>query len=406
MKILCALGKYQYGDYSRGLSTEYAAFIPALKNLGHDVCRFELWDRSRYSSYAELNQLLLKAVDKERPNVLLTVQLQYEIFIETLEIIKNRGDVATVCWTTDDSWKYREVSRFIGRHYHAMTTTYPDVISSYHRDGVSHILLTQWAARSDRLLPPLCARQCRYPVSFIGEAHGDRRQRIQYLLDQGIPVSCFGYGWPHGPVSADDVPEIMRNSVISLNFANSRGRRNQIKARTFEVPGAGGFLLTEAAPDLEDWYLPDQEVAVFRTNADLVQKIIFYLSHPDIRDRIAAAGFDRTCKEHTYENRLTSVLRCALHAKADDEQNSGKLSAGPDLSKTGYLYDDNPPEPSREERFIRMIRWVLVWGCCRIWGCDRGLRAARRIIFELSWRLSKEKTFSQFGWPSRMFPEL
>lgn len=406
MKILCALGKYQYGDSNRGLSTEYAAFIPALKNLGHDVRHFELWDRSRYSSYAKLNQTLLEVVDRERPDVLLTVQLQYEIFIETLEMIKNRGDVATVCWTTDDSWKYREVSRFIGRHYHAMTTTYPDVISSYHRNGVSHILLTQWAARSDRLLPPLCARQCRYPVSFIGEAHGDRRQRIQYLLDQGIPVSCFGYGWPHGPVSADDVPEIMRNSVISLNFANSRGQRDQIKARTFEVPGAGGFLLTEAAPYLEDWYLPDQEVAVFRTDADLVQKIIFYLSHPDVRDRIAAAGFDRTCKEHTYEKRLSSVLRCALHAKADGEQNSDKPSAGPDLPKAVYLYDDSLPEPSGEERFIRMIRWVLVWGCRRIWGCDRGLRAARRIIFELSWRLAKEKTFSQFGWPSRMFPEL
>ena len=43
------------------------------------------------------------------------------------------------------------------------------------------------------------------------------------------------------------IPEIMRQSVISLNFSNSRQGR-QIKARTFEVPGAGGFLMTETAP--------------------------------------------------------------------------------------------------------------------------------------------------------------
>ncbi len=404
MKILCALGKYQYGDPARGLSTEYAAFMPALKNIGHDVVHFELWDRRLYSNYTELNQLILKAVDRECPEVLLTVQLEYEIFIETLEAIRKRGDVATICWTTDDSWKYREVSRFIGKYYHAMTTTYPEVVSKYHRDGISHILSTQWAARSDQLFPPLLSHQCRYPVSFIGEAHGNRKQRIQWLQKQGIPVSCFGFGWPHGPVSADDVPKIMRNSAISLNFANSRGRQNQIKARTFEVPGAGGFLLTELAPHLENWYVPDQELAVFLSDQDLVQKIKFYLSHPEIRDRIAAAGFDRTRNNHTYEKRLQLVLSYALHAKAD-MQNLGNQPARPE-GRRGTLFNTSKSVLSKAERLSRLVRWALVWGCNRIWGQSRGLRAARRIVFELSWRLAKEKTFSQSGWPARMFPEL
>ena len=405
MKILCALGKYQYGDPDRGLSTEYAAFMPALKNLGHDVVHFELWNRRKYSDYAELNHLLLEAVDRECPQVLLTVQLQYEIFLETLQRIKNRGDVATVCWNTDDSWKYREVSRFIGRYYHAMTTTYPDVVSRYHRDGISHLFQTQWAARSDKLSAPLFSRECRYPVSFIGEAHGNRKKRIQYLLDQGVPVACFGHGWTHGAVSADDVPEIMRNSVISLNFANSRGRRNQIKARTFEVPGAGGFLLTDPAPYLENWYIPDQEIVVFQSDPDLVQKIKFYLSHPDIRDRIAAAGFERTCNDHTYEKRLQLILDYALHAKGDFMQNPVDRSAWPERTMNA-LFADSETDKLKSERLCCLIRQFLVRGCNRIWGHGRGLRAARRIVFELSWRLAKEKTFSKSGWPARMFPEL
>ncbi len=405
MKILCALGKYQYGDTERGLSTEYAAFMPALKNLGHDVVHFELWDRSKYSDYAELNYLILKAVDRECPHVLLTVQLHYEIFIETLQIIKNRGDVATICWTTDDSWKYREVSRFIGKYYHAMTTTYPEVVSKYHRDGIPHIFQTQWAARSDQLFPPLFSRECCYPVSFIGEAHGNRKQRIQYLLDQGIPVACFGHGWPHGAVSADDVPNIMRNSVISLNFANSRGRRNQIKARTFEVPGAGGFLLTDPSPYLDNWYTPDQEIVVFHSDQDLVRKIKFYLSHPDIRDRIAGAGFVRTSNDHTYEKRLQSVLNYALHAKDAYLQNPVYQSLRIERSRDA-LFDASKTDILKSDRLCRLIRQILVRGCNRIWGLGRGLRAARRIIFELSWRLTKEKTFSKSGWPARMFPEL
>ncbi len=426
MKILCALGKYQYGDPARGLSTEYAAFMPALENLGHDVVHFELWDRRNYSDYAELNHQLLEAVDRQCPDVLLTVQLQYEIFIETLQSIKNRGDVATICWTTDDSWKYREVSRFIGRYYHAMTTTYPDVIPRYHRDGISNVLLTQWAARSDQLSKPLLSRQCSYPVSFIGDAHGDRKQRVQYLLNHGVSVSCFGHGWPHGPVSADDVPKIMRNSVISLNFANSRGRQNQIKARTFEVPGAGGFLLSESAQYLENWYVQDQQIAVFQSDRDMVQKIRFYLSHPDIRDRIAAAGFERTQNDHTYEKRLQLVLNHALHARDADVLNWGDHPAGPEMLRvtvrssskleraggraSGWHSSVSPlptsPRWWEETERLRLLRWILVWGCSRIWGHSRGLRAARRIVFELSWHLVGEKTFSRSGWPARMFPEL
>jgi spore maturation protein CgeB len=162
--------------------------------------------------------------------------------------------------------------------------------------------------------------------------------------------------------------------------------------------------LTEPAPLLENWYVPDLEIAVFQSDQELVQKIKFYLSQPDIRDRIAAAGFKRTSKDHTYEKRLQLVLSYALQAKEAEMQNPGEQPARPEKRRVP-LYTGKPV-PSKTEQLIRLIRWVLVWGCSRIWGQGRGLRAARRIVFELSWRLAKEKTFSRSGWPARMFPEL
>jgi spore maturation protein CgeB len=194
----------------------------------------------------------------------------------------------------------------------------------------------------------------------------------------------------------------MRNSIISLNFANSRGRQNQIKARIFEVPGAGGFLLSEPAPYLENWYVPDQQIAVFQSDQDMVEKIKFYLSHPDIRDRIAAAGFERTQNDHTYQKRLQLVLNYALHAKDADVLNRCDHPAGPERLRVTVRSSCQREGAER----LRLLRWILVWGCSRIWGRSRGLRAARRIVFELSWRLVGEKTFSRYGWPARMFPEL
>lgn len=391
MRVLCVFGRHNYGDPRRGVSPEYAAFVPALKRLGHEVHHFESWDRRAYPDLAGFNKSLLHEVERLRPDVMLTVQMHYEIWLETLEAIRARGDVATVSWATDDSWKYREVSRFIGHAYHAMTTTYSYVVPKYHADGIVNVLLTQWAASSERLNEPLAASDCSYPVSFVGTATKERREQVDRLRARGIGVACFGYGWDGGPVASDVIPTIMRESIISINFADSKGE-NQIKARTFEVPGAGGFLLTGAARNLETFYVPGLEIAVYQDFDDLVGKIDFYLSHPEERDRVARAGYERTLREHTYERRMAEVIDFALRAK---EQNGPR--------KPGRAFDEALKSHTLTMP-LRVLGAVLVGGARLLFGAQRGPRAARRLVFELSWRFAGRQTFTAGGWPGRLFP--
>lgn len=391
MKVLCVFGRHNYGDPNRGTSPEYAAFVPALRRLGHEVRHFESWDRRNYPDLGALNEALLTEVEEFRPDVMLTVQMHYELWLETLEAIRARGDVATISWTTDDSWKYREVSRFIGHAYHGMTTTYSYVVTKYHVDGILNVLLTQWAASAEWLAEPLAARDCRYQVTFIGTANRDRREFVARLGGRGIEVACFGYGWPAGPLSSDDIPRIMRESVISINFAASKGE-NQIKARTFEVPGAGGFLLTGPAQGLERFFAPGVEIAVYQSFEDLVDKIHFYLSHPDERDRLARAGHARVSQEHTYERRLAEVIDFALAAKMRNKANSSTRSFAQAL------------EAHRLTPSLRVLRALLTGSGEVFFGPKRGPRAARRLVFELSWRLAGRHTFTAAGWPGRLFP--
>jgi spore maturation protein CgeB len=392
MKILCVFGKYQYGDFSRGLGVEYVSFIPALKRLGHDVHHFESWDRRAHRDFAELNARLLETVEALKPAVMLTVQMGYEVWIETLEVISAMGDVATVSWAADDSWKYREVSRFVGQAYHAMTTTYDYVVPWYHRDGIHRVLLTQWGVPEEWLAEPLPSTECQYKVSFVGAAHGDRLRWVDRLRAAGIDVVCFGHGWPAGSVSAESVPRIMRDSIISLNFANSKGV-NQIKARTFEVPGCGGFLMTQQAPGLESFYLPGREVVVFNDFNELVAKIRHYLFHQKERDDIARAGFRRTRAEHTYTHRMGAVVEHAIRAK---ETRTYRVPALP---------FDEALAKHRPLLLLKVVCLLMVKTACVLFGPVRGPRAARRLAFELSWRLAGRHTFTAAGWPGRMFPD-
>jgi spore maturation protein CgeB len=395
MKILCVFGKHQYGDPSRGLGTEYVAFLPALRNLGHEVVHFDSWDRTLYENYGQLNQALLSAVHREQPHVMLAVQLNYEIWAETLELISRMDHTITICWTTDDSWKYREVSRFIGRFYHVMTTTDEASLPKYRKDGIRHVLLTQWGTNSVSMRRPLPAAECSHTVTFVGEAHGNRKRRIEALSRLGLQVTCFGYGWPGGPVPSQRIPQIMRESVISLNFANARGR-NQIKARTFETPGSGGFLLTEYVSGIEKYYIPGREIETFKKTSELARKIRHYLNNPEKRDRIAIKGYERSARDHTYETRMEELLAFAFEMKRPSwfsEKN------------TWVFTFDTALSAHQMTRILKLLRLLLVGISNLIWGRTRGPRAARRLVFEVSWRFLGEKTFTASGLPGRMFPE-
>jgi spore maturation protein CgeB len=402
LKILCALGEHNYGRRERGRGYEYSNFLPAWRSLGHEVAFFETLDRSGYTDFAHLNRLFLARVQQEKPDILFCVLMHYELWMETLELARQASGALLINWATDDSWKYRSFSRLIAPHFDLYATTYAKAQQQALQDGLGNFFLTQWAASGSTLQEPLAARDCSHRVSFIGSRYGDRAQWIEGLRARGIAVDCFGQGWERGPVTAEEIPKIMRESVISLNFGDSGrvmeglrfARSRQIKARIFEVPGYGGFLLTQPAEGLERYYVPDRELATFNDLEELTRKIHCYLARPDDRDRIARAGHDRTRAEHTYERRFSELL-----AAAEALPGRGRAAAPvPAAEAFARLADRH-----RSHAGLRLLRRLLTAPCALLWGGQRGKRAARRILFELSWRLCGETTYSASGWPGRIF---
>jgi len=398
MRILCVWGRHNYGDATRGESYEYANFLPALEALGHAVSLFDSWDRSRYANFAELNRALVQSVREARPELILTVLLGYEIWLETLDYLRGAVGVPVLNWGTDDSWKYAQFSRYVARHVDCYATTSSRALEHAVRDGFENWMLTQWAASDTRLAQPLRAQQCRYAVSFVGSAYGNRMRWIEMLRTNGIDVACFGHGWATGAVSAAQVAAIVRESRISLNFGDSgwqlRGvmpyRSRQIKARVFEVPGAGGFLLTEPADGLEHCYRDGEEIAVFRSEAELLDRIRYYLEHPDARDRVALAGHQRTRREHTYTQRFVDLIR---HAADAGTRNHTTSVVSLDMAIARHALGPG----------TRTLRALLSWPAMLLFGKRRGVRAARRLLFELSWRFCRARTYRSKGLPGRLF---
>jgi spore maturation protein CgeB len=402
MKILCVLSRYAYGKQERGENYDYVHFVAAFQRMGHEVGVFDSGDRSLHEDFADLNVALLERVASWQPDVIFCVLMHYEVWSETLDLIRAKSPVVVVNWGTDDSWKFAQASRFFAAHVDLHVSTDREAVQAAPSQRLQNVFLSQWATSAAASTDPCPSQSCRYDVSFVGSMYGYRAEWIATLRASGIAVSCFGHGTENGVVGAAEIPDIYRTSRISLNFSGAgqntggvgRFDGRQIKARTFEVPGAGGFLLTEAAPGLERYFTIGREIATFASPRELVERVRYYLDHPGERDVIARAGHARAIAEHTYEQRISEILERLRPLQA-------KRRAQPWVLSAKAL--DVPVEQHRRKGLAVWLRSLLIAAFSLAFGKVRGPRAARRLVYELSWRLWGARTYSARGLPGRLF---
>jgi spore maturation protein CgeB len=328
--------------------------------------------------------------------------MHYEIWFETLDLIRTQSPTLVINWGTDDSWKFVQASRFFAAHVDLHVTTDRGAAETALSFGLDNVFLSQWAASVAASAEPCSSHSCRYDVSFVGSMYGYRGEWIEALRQSGIAVSCFGHRTDHGVVSAAEIPEIHRTSRISLNFSGTgqnpggaeRLNKRQIKARTFEVPGAGGFLLTEVSPGLERYFAIGSEIATFDSPRELVEKVRYYLDHPMERDAITRAGHARAIAEHTYAQRIAEILEELRRLRA-------KRSAQPWTLSVEALA--RSVEEHRRKGVVGRLRSLLIAAFSIVFGRERGPRAARRLAYELSWRLGGATTYRARGLPGRLF---
>src|ERR1700694_6005135 len=194
MKILCVLSRYAYGKPERGENYDYVHFVSAFERLGHEVGFFDSGDLSLHGDFADLNLALLDRVASFRPDLIFCVLMHYEIWFETLDLIRAQSPALVINWGTDDSWKFAQASRFFAAHVDLHVTTDREAAETATSRGVHSVLLSQWAASAATSAEQCSSQSCRYDVSFVGSMYGYRAEWIAALRASGIPVVCFGFG--------------------------------------------------------------------------------------------------------------------------------------------------------------------------------------------------------------------
>lgn len=150
-----------------------------------------------------------------------------------------------------------------------------------------------------------------YDVCFVGANYGIRRKIVKAIEKKGIRVTSYGNGWPNGRIDVKILPEIFSKSRVVLGVGTIGHCTDfySLKMRDFDGPMSGSFYLTHDNPDLYELYDIGKEIVTYRNPEECVNKVEYYLTHPDERETIAKAGKEKAIKNHTWEKRFDKVLR-------------------------------------------------------------------------------------------------
>ena len=114
-------------------------------------------------------------------------------------------------------------------------------------------------------------------VTFIGYPYGERVEKINNI-EHPVTIISDAYGFQHS--------HAVSKSRINLNFCTSDGPSNRI----YKVMASKGFLLTDDWIGREKHFEDGKHLVIFKNMEDLNDKIKYYLSNDEERNRIAASG--------------------------------------------------------------------------------------------------------------------
>jgi spore maturation protein CgeB len=195
-------------------------------------------------------------------------------------------------------------------------TAAPECVEWYEKEGCPALFFPE--ASDPDFFHPMPELPKLHEVCFVGSRYGIREKIVTGLQKAGVRVAAYGAGWEGGRLDTQDVPRLFAQSKIVLGVGTIGYCEDfyALKMRDFDGPMSGSCYVTHDNPDLRLVYKVGEELVTYRSVGDCVEKVRWYLSHEDERERIAQAGRAKALADHTWEQRfkeLFDVLRRGLN---------------------------------------------------------------------------------------------
>lgn len=276
-------------------------------------------DRFSKTYRRDMNEHLLRTlgnwVKEDRPHAIFFYVSGESLLPETLAEVQGWGiPIINVGFNDKEHFvgKFRggiaTGARDICRYFDVWWTSTCTAMPKFVVEGGRPMYLPE--AANPNLHRPFPEEPFLHDVSFVGACYGVRQEVVNWLARQGVNVHTWGYGWPNGPLSAEDMVRTYSRSRINLGFATVAAYSDVycLKGRDFEVPMSGGLYLTQNHPELGRFFAIGREIMTWSSYQELLALIRRLLDNPSEAAAIRQAGRARCMQEHSWRHRFEHIF--------------------------------------------------------------------------------------------------
>jgi spore maturation protein CgeB len=110
-----------------------------------------------------------------------------------------------------------------------------------------------------------------------------------------------------------DMYQILSDSKITLNTHIDAAKDIACNIRLWEATGVGTCLITDWKSNLSDIFRIDEEIVVYKSTEECIEKVNYLLDHEDVRIKIAQAGQKRTLENHSLKSTIEMFSKFLLN---------------------------------------------------------------------------------------------
>ena len=306
-----------------------SGFLQALRKFG----RVECFKNSNFG-YGPLYQVqglkwidvrnindhtLLEQVKKSNKNSkidLLFGQMWSHVFSKNALIKIRELGIPIINIAMDDKlpelWGYKDNQRQgsvgLGNGVDMTLTTTAQACQWYSIENMPSLF---WPLASDyKLFGKSSKKPSDIDILFIGNRYGIRGEIIDYLFKNGVNVTCYGKGWPNGPVNAAQNVALSKRAKIILGVGTIGYCSDvyTLKLRDFDALMTGALYITHRNPDLLQLFCEGYHLECYEHVNELLEKIKYYLNQPKKRALIGNQGKNKAKKDYTWETRISKTF--------------------------------------------------------------------------------------------------
>lgn len=250
------------------------------------------------------------------PDILISQSMGSLIDGAVLSKIRNDYGTVIINIAMDDRHQYRGAkingswsgTSALIPHIDLALTAAPECVDWYLKEGCPALFFPE--ASAPDIFYPMPEMPKIYDVCFVGGCYGIRKKIVKAVEASGVKVAAYGNGWQKGRIAIEEVPKLFAQSRIILGIGTIGHCMDfySLKMRDFDAPMSGSLYLTHHNPDLANLFVVGKEMETYSTSKECVEKVVYYLSHPNEAEAIARAGCLRAEKEHAWGKRFGGLF--------------------------------------------------------------------------------------------------